>query len=124
MYDRKIPLDLNCGISIAMEVIISKWKFHILCKIQNGIVRPKDLEMAIPDITKRVLLQQLKQLEVYQIIDKKVYSEVPLRTEYSLTDEGLKVFAILEDLSQWGLDFRPKMESICEEYDLKNTISD
>lgn len=114
MYTRKIPLDLNCGVSIAMEVIISKWKFHILYKVNNGINRPKDMLEAIPDITKRVLLHQLKQLETYKIVYRITYNEVPLRTEYFLTKEGKRGLEILNDLNKWGQDFRPKLEEICK----------
>lgn len=120
MYDRKIPLDLTCGISIASEVILSKWKFHILSKIKAGITRPKDMLDAIPDITKRVLHHQLKQLEMYQIINKTIYEEVPLRTEYRLTDDGESVLFILISLNKWGLDFKPKMITICDKYDREN----
>lgn len=117
MYDRKIPLDLTCGISIASEVVLSKWKFHILSKIEEGVIRPKDMFEAIPDITKRVLHHQLKQLEMYQIVSKTVYEEIPLRVEYNLTNEGKSILPLLAELNRWGLDFRPQMESICKEYD-------
>lgn len=112
MYKRKIPLDIQCGISIAMEVILSKWKFHILTKISGGIVRPKDMADAIPDITKRVLHNQLKQLELYQIVSHNTYSEVPLRTEYFLTEEGEKVLSILNNINDWGLEFMPKFNKL------------
>ncbi len=112
MYERKIPLDIDCGISIAMEVILSKWKFHILTKISRGVTRPKDMIDAIPDISKRVLHNQLKQLELYQIISRTSYNEVPLRTEYSLTEEGIKVLSILNNINKWGLEFIPKFNEI------------
>lgn len=112
MYERKIPLDINCGISIATEVILSKWKFHILTKISRGVTRPKDMAEAIPEISKRVLHSQLKQLELYQIVTRTTYNEVPLRTEYALTNEGKKVFSLLNDINNWGLEFLPKFKNI------------
>lgn len=120
MYDRKISLDLNCGISIAMEVIISKWKFHILNKINTGLIRPKDIQTAIPELTKRVLHQQLKQLETYRIVHKTVYSEVPLRTEYTLTEEGHKVLDVLKILNNWGLEYKPQLMEICYQTENKS----
>ena len=54
MYQRKIPIDYDCGLSVAMEVVGSKWKFCILDEISKGIKRPKDLVNAINGITKRV----------------------------------------------------------------------
>ncbi|WP_165020222.1 winged helix-turn-helix transcriptional regulator [Dysgonomonas sp. ZJ279] len=112
MYERKIPLDFDCGISIAMEVIFSKWKFCILIEINRGITRPKDLVGSVEGITKRVLHQQLKQLEFYKIVERTTYAEVPLRVEYSLTEEGKRVLPILDDINKWGLDFAPKFKEI------------
>lgn len=112
MYERKIPLDINCGISIAAEVILSKWKFHILTKISRGVTRPKHMADAIPDISKRVLHNQLKQLEQYQIVTRTTYEEVPLRTEYSLTDEGEKVLLLLNHINNWGLEFTPQFKEL------------
>jgi DNA-binding HxlR family transcriptional regulator len=112
MYKRKIPVDFECGISIAMEVVFSKWKFCILSQIEKGITRPKDLVEAVEGITKRVLHQQLKQLEYYKIIDRVTYAEVPLRVEYSLTEDGKRILPILNEVSNWGLDYTPKFLEI------------
>ena len=62
MYERKIPINLDCGIEITMNVIGGKWNPH----------RPMDLQRAIPITTKRVLTQQLNELEnigLFPIID-------------------------------------------------------
>lgn len=117
MYKRKIPLDLGCGISVSMEVILSKWKFYILSKINRGITRPKDMLEAIPCITKRVLHEQLKQLEFYQIVERTVYTEVPLRVEYSLTESGKAILPILNEINEWGLGFVPKFKEIVDAND-------
>lgn len=112
MYERKIPIDFSCGISIAMEVIFSKWKFCILMEINKGVTRPKDLVEAVGGVTKRVLHQQLKQLEFYKIIDRITYPEIPPRVEYFLTEDGKKILPILNEINEWGLNFAPKFEQI------------
>lgn len=114
MYERKIPLDFGCGITIAMEVFFSKWKFCILMEIDKGVTRPKDLVEAVDGITKRVLHQQLKQLEFYKIIDRITYPEVPLRVEYSLTEHGKKILPILNEINEWGLGFAPTFQKIVD----------
>ena len=43
MYEKKIPLDINCGIKIAMAVIGGKWKSCIIYDLQNGPMRPSEL---------------------------------------------------------------------------------
>ncbi len=112
MYERKIPLDFECGITIATEVIFSKWKFCILMELEKGITRPKDLVEAVTGITKRVLHQQLKQLEFYKIIDRITYPEIPLRVEYSLTEDAKKILPILAEINKWGLEYAPKFREI------------
>ncbi|WP_430613500.1 winged helix-turn-helix transcriptional regulator [Flavobacterium sp. JP2137] len=112
MYQRKIPLDLDCGTGIALEVILSKWKHCILQEIDRGVRRPKDLTAAIPGITKRVLHEQLHQLEFYGIVDKVIYPIIPPRVEYSLTPLGKTALPIVQAVNQWGLGFAPNLKSL------------
>jgi hypothetical protein len=53
MYQRKIPIDYNCGLTVALEVVGSKWKFCLLDEISKGITRPRDLLHAVKGITRR-----------------------------------------------------------------------
>lgn len=115
MYQRKIPIDYACGTGIAIEVILSKWKFCILQEIDNGIVRPKDLLEAIPDITKRVLHEQLRQLEFHGVVSKIIYAEIPPKVEYTLTHVGKSALPIVKAVHTWGLEFAPTLKSIIEE---------
>lgn len=115
MYERKIPIDYTCGLSIAMEVAISKWKFCLLTEIHKGVVRPKDLFDAVHGISKRVLHQQLKELEFHKLITKTIYPEVPARVEYNLTADGIRVLPLLYAIDQWGLEYVPKLKKLTEE---------
>jgi len=121
MYQRKIPLDFECGTGIAIEVVLSKWKFCILQEIERGISRPKDLIEAIPGITKRVLHEQLKQLEYHGILKKEIYPEVPPRVEYTITELGQTALPITKAVHAWGLEFGPKLKSILAAEEEKNT---
>lgn len=101
-YKRKIPIDINCGINVALKVIGSKWKLCIIELINKGISRPRDLNKKIKNINKRVLQQQLKELETDGLISKTIYPEVPLRAEYSLTELGITIIPLLEQIEDWG----------------------
>jgi DNA-binding HxlR family transcriptional regulator len=102
VYERKIPVDLTCGINIAMEVIGSKWKLCIIDLINRKVTRPKDMNETIEGINKRVLQQQLKELEISGMISKTVYAEIPLRVEYFLTEIGLSILPLLRSIEDWG----------------------
>lgn len=118
MYQRKIPIDYNCGLTVAMEVIGSKWKFCLLDEISKGIRRPRDLVHAISGITKRVLQKQLSELEVHGLVGKTIYKEVPLRVEYCLTESGMSLMPLIIALDEWGLGFAPQLKAIVEREEL------
>ena len=114
MYEKKIPIDYDCGLGVAMEVIGSKWKFCILDEISKGITRPKDLVHAINGITKRVLQNQLRELEWHGILGKTVYAEVPLRVEYYITESGKSLLPLIAAVDSWGLGFSPQLKTLLE----------
>lgn len=102
MPERKIPIYLECGYSIAMQVLGGKWKICIIEALKEQPLRPSQLFKEVPDATERVLNQQLKELLEHKIIDRKIYAEQPPRTEYFLTDLGRSTFPILDALDEWG----------------------
>lgn len=112
MYERKIPLDLTCGIKIAMEAIGGKWKSCIVFDLRNGAKRPSELFKYYPDANPRVISQQLKELCYFGIIEKKIYAELPPHSEYSLTETGRSVLPLLEQLNKWGESIRPQLKSV------------
>jgi DNA-binding HxlR family transcriptional regulator len=102
MYERKIPEDLECGINISMKVLSGKWKPCIIDGIHKGIRRPSELHIAIPLAAPRVINMQLRELEEYGMVYKKVYAEIPLRVEYYLTDIGESIIPVIAAIDQWG----------------------
>lgn len=86
-----------------MNVLSGKWKLGILSRMLNGEpVRPSQLLKESPDTTRKVLLQQLKELETAGLIRKTIYAEVPPRTEYTLTETGESLRPVLNALHTWG----------------------
>ena len=122
MYQRKIPIDYSCGLSIAMEVVGSKWKFCLLNEISKGITRPRDLVNSINGITKRVLQKQLSELESHGIVGKTIYAEVPLRVEYYLTELGKTILPLISAVDKWGLEFAPQLKTILEKVEFAEKI--
>ena len=124
MYQRKIPIDYNCGLNVAMEVVGSKWKFCLLDEISKGIKRPKDLINAINGITKRVLQNQLKELEFHGLLGKTIYNEIPLRVEYYVTESGKSLMPLIVAIDKWGLAFAPQLKVILENHILETVELD
>jgi DNA-binding HxlR family transcriptional regulator len=104
MYERKIPLNLNCGLDLIGEVLYGKWKIRLLWFINIGHKRPSELQRKIPDASRRVLNIQLKELEEHELISKVVYPVVPPKVEYNLTEFGKTLIPIISALGHWGDD--------------------
>ena len=112
MYEKKIPLLLGCGLTMTKEVLGGKWKTSLIYAISEGILRPSELQRAIPGSTKRVLNQQLKELEEFNILAKKIYHQLPPKVEYSLTGLGETVLPIIKMMNQWGEHNRISLETV------------
>ena len=106
MYERKIAPDLDCGVTITQLVIGGKWKPYLIKYIKRGYHRPAELQTVIPDATKRVLTQQLGEMERTGLVERRVFAEVPLRVEYHLTPLGESLIPVIQAMSQWGEEHR------------------
>ena len=92
-----------CEIEAAFSVIGGKWKPAILWFLgEFGTLRFGQIHSMIPNITHRILTKQLRELEDYNIISRKVFPEVPLKVEYSITENGKKLLPILEMMCDWA----------------------
>ncbi|QST01897.1 helix-turn-helix transcriptional regulator [Pontibacillus sp. ALD_SL1] len=101
---RRIPVkQYNIPVEATLDVIGGKWKVVILCHlIDNGTKRTNELKRLIPEITQKMLTQQLRELEDDGIIERRVYNQVPPKVEYSLTEYGWSLESILTSLCSWG----------------------
>lgn len=102
MYERKIPVDLDCPLRLTMSLIDSKWKSCMLDELRHRSLRPSELHKLFPEATPRVLDIQLKELVEGGLVSKTTYHEVPLRTEYSLTELGRSLIPIIDAMIEWG----------------------
>lgn len=92
----------HLAVEVTLDVIGGKWKPIILCHLGEKSQRNGELKKLIPNISQKVLTQQLRELEQDGIISRKIYGEVPPRVEYSLTKEGRSLREILLAMSDWG----------------------
>jgi DNA-binding HxlR family transcriptional regulator len=93
---------LNCPMVTAINVIGGKWKPIILHMLSTGTMRFGELKKNIPPVSQKMLTQQLRELEVDGIVLRKAYAEIPPRVEYCLSDKGVTLRPILNDLYAWG----------------------
>jgi len=90
-------------VEVALEVIAGKWKSTILLNLHTAeSIRFNEFLKIIPNITQKMLTQQLRKLEKNHLLIRKVYPSVPPVVEYSLTPLAKDLIPILEKLNQWG----------------------
>lgn len=108
MYEKKIETNYKCGVLITSEIISGKWKACLINRIHEGLKRPNELQRAIPDASRRALNMQLNELEQHGIIRKEIFPVLPLKVEYSLTEEGESLLPVVKAMERWGLRYREK----------------
>lgn len=92
-----------CPLEYAVKAISGKWKIPIIWRINEGERRPSEFLRGIATVDRRVLNQQLKELEEAGILNKQRFDEVPPRVEYTLTPLGMKLVEVLKQLNAWGV---------------------
>lgn len=93
----------NCPVRKSLGVLGGKWSLLVLFQINENVRRYGELRKAIPGISEKMLIQELRKLIEYKLVTKKVYPEIPPRTEYRLTKKGLKALPIIDALANFGL---------------------
>jgi DNA-binding HxlR family transcriptional regulator len=112
MHERKIPLNLNCGLDLIGEVLYGKWKIRLIWFINEGNKRPSELQRKIPDASRRVLNIQLKELEEHGLVSKMIYPVVPPKVEYSLTEFGNTLIPVISALGNWGDEHQERLRNL------------
>lgn len=108
--------EYNCPVELTLDMIGGKWKVLILWNLKENTRRFSELKRLIPGITKKMLIQQLKELEANGIINRKVYPQVPPKVEYSLTQYGESLDSILNMMCQWGIEHARRSECNPDEF--------
>jgi DNA-binding HxlR family transcriptional regulator len=94
--------EIACPIAATLQYIGGRWKTIILYYLTSGTRRFGEIAARIPPISRKVLTQQLKELERDGLITRKEYKEIPARVEYSLTELGESLSGVFREMSIWG----------------------
>jgi DNA-binding HxlR family transcriptional regulator len=104
-----------CPVEATIDAVGGKWKSRILWHLSHRTYRYGDFMRLIPEISKKMLTQVLRELERDDLIQRDVYNEKILRVEYSLTDYGQSLTSLLMAMSTWGKEHMAKQVQIMEE---------
>jgi DNA-binding HxlR family transcriptional regulator len=95
-------LDLIERVDQALDVLHGKWKVHLLFFMARGVRRHGRLLGCLPGVSKKVMTDTLRALERDGLVARRIFAEVPVRVEYSLTPLGWSMTEPLIALSEWG----------------------
>ena len=101
--ERKIS-DKDCPVRKSMQIFAGKWTLFIIFQINRRTIRYGELKRAIPNISEKMLIDELKFPCNKGLIKKEQYPEVPPRVEYSLTELGEKVLPIIDEIAKFGME--------------------
>jgi DNA-binding HxlR family transcriptional regulator len=107
----------TCGLDAAIAVMGGKWKGLILFTLQDGPVRFGELRRAVPGISERMLILQLREMEASGLVHREVYHQVPPKVEYSLTEFGHSLNTALAPLGEWGEVHMERIEALAQPAD-------
>ena len=102
----KIRDDYTCPLEIVHDIIKGKWKTIILYQLKDGPKGLAELEREIEGINQKMLLEQLRELICFGLVQKKSYDGYPLRVEYSVTERrGKKMIEAITIMQMVGVDY-------------------
>lgn len=93
----------QCPIETTLRMVNGKWKLNIIKELLHSNIRFGQILKNIPDISPKVLSQQLKELEEDGIVRRIVISEMPPNVEYVLTDMGESLLNVFKEIKKWGM---------------------
>lgn len=105
-------ITFTCGLDAALAVLGGKWKPLVLFHLAHGVHRYGELKRAVGGVSDKVLIQQLKELQRDEVIERVDHKEIPPKVEYSLTALGLSLAKALAPLCVWGAEHMKEVERI------------
>ena len=95
----------HCSLARVPKVIQGKWTMVIIYILSDGALRFSEIKKSLPDVTDSNLTKDLRLLELYGVIRRKVYPVIPPKVEYSLTKMGKDFLPILDSISAWATKY-------------------
>ena len=100
-----IKVTARCPIRTTLELVGGKWKLLILFQLADKPLRLSELKRQIPDISEKMLIQELKNLTDSRLVERKNFGEVPPRVEYELKKIGHKIIPLIKEMKKFADEY-------------------
>ncbi|MDP5172048.1 MAG: helix-turn-helix transcriptional regulator [Bacteroidia bacterium] len=114
MENDKIYVTPRCPIRTTLELVGGKWKLLILHQLHSRTLRLSELKAIIPEISEKMLIQELKILVDSGLVHRKNYGEVPPKVEYSLTAKGELVQPLIAEMKNFAHLYEGRSEELSQ----------
>src|SRR5919112_3863639 len=98
-----MPVDASCPVCRTAEIVCGKWTLLLVRELAEGCSRFCELERSLAGISPRTLSLRLRALEEEGIVERHTEPAVPPRVEYALTEKGLALVPLVEDMRSYGM---------------------
>lgn len=98
----------HCPVEVAMHLLGKKWTIHVIRDMFRGTTKFSDFLKLNPKMSTRVLSQRLKELVDNGLIERIVLAQTPVNIEYHLTDRGLALNPLINELSKFSITEYPE----------------
>ena len=95
----------TCPMTLFHKLVSGKWKILILWYLSSGSLRFGEIKKKLPEVTQKMLTNQLRSLEEDGLVSREVFPVIPPKVEYSLTEMGQKMIPVLEQMYNYGVDY-------------------
>jgi DNA-binding HxlR family transcriptional regulator len=102
---QRLDCSPGCAVEATLSLIDGKWKGVVLWHLFQGTLRFNEIRRKLPNVTQRMLTNQLRDLEAAGLVVRKVYPEVPPKVEYSLSARGRTLQPVIMALKTWGDEY-------------------
>ncbi|WP_231426735.1 MULTISPECIES: helix-turn-helix domain-containing protein [Pedobacter] len=93
----------------ALYVLNGKWKLPLILTLQNGPMRFNEIQKSIGEITPKILSKELKDLELNEFLQRKVFATTPVTVTYELTEYSGSLDKVIDELRNWGVQHRERL---------------
>jgi DNA-binding HxlR family transcriptional regulator len=111
MKKQELKVTARCPIRTTSELLSGKWKLLILYQLAPKALRPSELKRLIPDISEKMLIQELKTLCHSGLVTRHNYGEVPPKVHYELTVIGHRTMPIIAEMHSFAMAYEEEIKT-------------
>lgn len=110
MSDEIMHVTARCPIRTTLELVGGKWKLLIMSQLASKPLRLSSLKKQIPDVSEKMLIQELKNLVDSGLVIRTQFEEVPLRIQYELSDIGKRIIPLMDEMRNFAIAYEKERD--------------